>query len=99
MTWEKRYPVWFRSVRMNRDQVIDFYEWMLEERGWERGIFMNGWREGHYRAGIEQWRNQSPTETCVFTLHFRNEREAVTFRLRFSEAEFGPQESAIRNPA
>ncbi len=81
-------------VKLKNDHVIDFYRWMIEERGWDR-IDMNGWGERQYRTHLETWLNppadaptRSPNSFVMMTLNFSDERDAVAFRLRYSDSEF-----------
>lgn len=81
-------------VKLKHHHVIDFYRWMLEEQGWKR-IDMCGWGEPQYRTHLETWLNpppdipaHAPNAFVMMSLNFADERDAVAFRLRYSDSEF-----------
>jgi hypothetical protein len=95
VSWATRYPYWFR-VTMKRDQMIEFYTWMVEERAWDGRVFVNSNREHQLKIAIKTWESRAETETGNLEIHFRNEADAVFFRLRFVDADYRGQDSAIR---
>jgi hypothetical protein len=91
-----KFPFWFSAVSLTRDQVIDFYEWVIEDRAWRSRIYMEGWHESHFRAAIANWRKNEEHQRAVLEVHFSNEADAVAFKLRYPEADYHGQEDVIK---
>jgi hypothetical protein len=69
---------------LRRDQILDFYRWILDEEDAFARIHMEHFDLARVEAGLRAWERLPPTASSSVRVFFRDASDAVLFKLKFS---------------
>jgi hypothetical protein len=75
------------GLSMNRDQVIDFYQWLLEEQNFDRvniHAAKGAFTRERLAASIENWKTNKPDSIARLVLSFADDKDAVLVKMKFT---------------
>lgn len=73
-------------VKLAKSHILEFYAWVLDEQAWNERIDMEGWPEAKFRDAIAHWQQRAEDDYAILRLNFRNDADAVAFKLRYPDA-------------
>jgi hypothetical protein len=77
------------TVHMARDQVVAFYEWLLEDANFDRAVIDGGEADPDFTrertiAALVNWRSFGPDVVGKISVSFPDDADAVFFRMKFT---------------
>lgn len=81
---DSAFPYTLRNVVVLRDQIIEFYRWIIEEDALENRLHIRDFDSERMKRAIVNWQECAPDAFARLDVHFKNSDDAVFFRMKFT---------------